>query len=182
MKDPSIIYKKASFHQIWWWLEQKWTFITFYNPLKLKKYSVQWCLNYSWCCVRLDHRRRKVGMRACLFPPHPMYIASLPSCYLREEGLLLPPTPLGLRLNPKIGAYPLLDCSRAHSNKQTLFKSFTTPLLHLSCKKQGKVDFGNVNWTTILQFDPWMFDIWLFANEMALVICKWVFFPFWLFS
>ena len=28
-------------------------------------------LNYSWCGVRLDHRRRKVGIRACLIVPSP---------------------------------------------------------------------------------------------------------------
>ena len=67
-------------------------------------------------------------------------------------------------------------------HSSTIFKSFTTPLVPSSCKKQGEVNFGNVNWTTILQFDPWMFDIWQFSNDMALVICKWVFYPFWLFS
>ena len=43
MRDPKKTYKKASSHQIWWILEQKLTFMAFYNPLNLKKCSVQWC-------------------------------------------------------------------------------------------------------------------------------------------
>ena len=70
-------------------------------------------------------------------------------------------------------------CSFLHLN--TLLKQFTTLLVPSSCKKQGEVNFGNVNWTTIWKFEPWMFDIWPLSNKMALVICKWVFFLFWLF-
>ena len=36
-----------------------------------------------------------------------------------------------------------LQCNFLHSN--TLFKSFTTPLVPSGCKQQGKVHFGTIN-------------------------------------
>ena len=44
MKDPLLISKKTTFHQIWWRSDQKWIFNTFNNPLKLNVSSVQWSM------------------------------------------------------------------------------------------------------------------------------------------
>ena len=81
----------------------------------------QWCLNYSWCGVRLDHRRRKLGMLVCSLPG-PLQI-SLPIPNQVEEGCYQR-QPLGLeaKSHNMDTHYPNLRSPMKQTNKQkTMF-------------------------------------------------------------
>ena len=68
MKDPVLIFKKTTFHQIGWRSDQKWIFNTFNNPLKLNVSSVQWPPTYYEFPRPLETIPRVVLLVAPTFP------------------------------------------------------------------------------------------------------------------
>ena len=59
------------------------------DPIRiLPRSGHQWCLNYSWCGVRLDHRRREVGLSCIPGLTLVSLLDRVEGCYKRQ--------PLGL--------------------------------------------------------------------------------------